>query len=126
MKKGTKATGQAAEQTVDNVNCAMELSQDAANVVFDSAIKTVEMAGSYFRNVVNVGLDVQEASVNIARNYFDGMAKISRGWLSLYAETGEKTINTVGDTIKTPVNNAIAAGAEIIANASAQARQAAK
>lgn len=126
MKKGTKATGQAAEQTVENANCAMELSQDAANVVFESVVKTVEMAGSYFRNVINVGLDVQEASVNIARSYFDGMAQISRGWLNLYAETGEKTINSVGETIKKPVNDAIAAGAEIIANASAQARQAAK
>ncbi len=126
MKKGTKATGQATEQTVESVNCAMELSQETANVVFDGAAKTVELADSYFRNVIKVGLDAQEAGVNVARSYFDSMAKINRRWISLFAETGEKTINSVGESVKKPVNDAIAAGAEIVANASAQARQAAK
>lgn len=126
MKKGTKTTEQAAEQTVDSVNCAVELSQETANVVLDGTVKTVELAGTYFRDVIKVGLDVQEAGLNVARSYFDGMANINRGWLSLFAGTGEKTINTVGDTVKKPINDAIAAGAEIVANASAQARQAAK
>jgi hypothetical protein len=126
MKKATKTTGQAAEQTVENANCAIGLSQDTANVVLDGVVNTVEFADSYFRNVIKVGLDAQEASVNIARNYFDGMAKINRGWISLFAQTGESTINSVGDTVKKPVNDAIAAGAEIVANASAKARQAAK
>ena len=126
MKKGTKTTRQAAEQTVENVNSAIELSQETANVVLDGVVKTVEFADSYFRNVIKVGLDAQEAGVNVARNYFDSMANINRGWISLFAETGEKTINAVGDSVQKPVNDAIAAGANIIANASAQARQAAK
>ena len=125
MKKGTKATG-AAEQTVENVNSAIELSQETANVVLDGVVKTVEFADSYFRNVIKVGLDAQEAGVQVARSYFDGMAKINRGWISLFAESGEKTINSVGETIRKPVNNVIEAGAEILASASAQARQAAK
>ena len=126
MKKGTKATGQAAEQAVENVNSAIELSQETANVMLDGVVKTVEFADSYFRNVIKVGLDAQEASVNIARSYFDSMAKINRGWISLFDETGEKTITAVGDSVQKPINDAIAASAEIVANASAQARQAAK
>jgi len=126
MKKGTKMTGHAAEQTVESVNSAIELSQETANVMFGGAVKTVELADSYVRNVIKVGLDVQEAGVNIARSYFDSMAKINRGWLSLFAETGEKTITAVGDGVQKPLNDVIAAGAEIVANASAQARQAAK
>lgn len=125
MKKGTKATG-AAEQTVENVNSAIELSQETANVVLDGVVKTVEFADSYFRNVIKVGLDAQEAGVQVAKSYFDGMAKINRGWISLFAESGEKTINSVGESIRKPVNNVIEAGAEIVANASAQARQSAK
>ena len=122
MKKGTKTT----EQAVENVNSAIELSQETANVVLDGAVKTVEFADTYFRNVIKVGLDAQETGVQIARSYFDSMARINRGWISLFAETGEKTITAVGDSIQKPINDAIAAGAEIIANASAQARQAAK
>lgn len=127
MKKVTKkTTEQAAEQTVKNVNSVIELSQETANVVLDGVVKTAEFADNYFRNVIKVGLDTQEAGVNVARSYFDSMAKINRGWISLFAQTGENTINSVGDTVKKPVNDAIAAGAEIVANASAQARQAAK
>ena len=126
MKKETKTTGRAAEQTVENINSAIELSQDTANAVLNGAVKTVELADNYFRNMIKVGLDAQETGINIARNYFDGMARINRGWLSLFAETGEKTINVVGDSVQKPVNDVIAAGAEIVANASAQARQAAK
>lgn len=126
MKKRTKSTGQATEQTVENVNSVIDLSQETANVVLDSVVKTVEFADSYFRSVINVGLNAQEASVNIARSYFDNMARVNRNWISLFAQTGENTINSVGDTVKKPVNDVIAAGAEIVANASAQARQAAK
>jgi hypothetical protein len=126
MKKETKTKGQAADETSESVNCAIELSQETANMVLDSAVKTVELADSYFRNVIKVGLDAQEAGVRIARSYFDGMAKINRGWIGLFAETGEKTVNSVGDTVKKPINDALAAGAEIVANASAQARRAAK
>jgi hypothetical protein len=126
MKKRTNTTGQATAQTVENVNSVIDLSQETANVVLDGVVKTAEFADSYFRSVIKVGLDAQEASVNIARSYFDNMAKVNRGWIGLFAQTGESTINSVGDTVKKPVNDAIAAGAEIVANASAQARQASK
>lgn len=126
MKQETKQTRQATEQTVETVNSAIELSQKTANVVLDGAVKTAELTDSYFRNLIQVGLNAQETGVNVAKSYFDGMAKINRGWINLFAATGEKTIKSAGEAAKRPVNEAIAAGAEIVENASAQAKQAAK
>lgn len=127
MKQETKQTAQAAtEQTIDTVNSAIELSQKTANVMFESTVKTAELANGYVRNMMQVGLDAQESGVNVARNYFESLNKINRQWLSLFANTGERTINTAGDTVKNTVNSAVANGAEIVDNAAKQAKATAR
>ncbi len=127
MKQETKQmTQEATEQTIDNVNSAIELSQKTANAVFESTVKTAEVANGYMQNMFQVGLDAQESGVNVARNYFDSISKINRQWINLFANTGERTINTAGDTVKNTVNNVVAGGAEIVDNAAIQAKRAGK
>lgn len=127
MKQETKqVTQEATEQTIDSVNSAIELSQKTANVVFESTVKTAELANGYMRNMMQVGLDAQESGVNVARNYFESINKINRQWISLFSNTGERTINTAGDTVKNTVNSAVANGAEIVDNAAKQAKQTAR
>lgn len=126
MKKETRQTRQAAEQTIETVNSTIELSQKTANVILDGAVKTAGLADAYMRNLIQVGLDTQEASVNVARSYYEGMAQINRGWLDLFAATSEKTISSIGEVVKKPINDVVAVGAEVVENASAQAKQSAK
>ena len=127
MKQDTKQTTQEVTgQTIESVNSAIELSQKTATAVFESTVKTAEVANGYMQNMVQVGLDAQESGVNVARNYFDSISKINRQWLNLFANTGERTINTAGDTVKNTMNNVVAGGAEIVDNAAAQAKQATK
>ena len=127
MKQDTKQTTQEVTgQAIESVNSAIELSQKTAKAVFESTVKTAEVANGYMQNMVQVGLDAQESGVNVARNYFDSISKINRQWLNLFANTGERTINTAGDTVKNTMNNVVAGGAEIVDNAAAQAKQATK
>lgn len=124
--KDQKKNTQTANEMVDTVNSVIELSQETANVMLDSTIKTADMATGYYRDMVKVGLDMQETGVNIAKNYFDNMAKINRSWINLFAETGEKTIKSVGENVQKPINDMIANGSEVVENAAAQAKSAAK
>lgn len=127
MKQNTK---QAAEtmtgQAVESVNSAIEISQKTANVMFESTVKTAEIANGYLQNMVQVGFDMQESGVNVARNYFDSMSKLNRQWINLFSGTGERTINSAGDVVKNTMNNVVAGGAEIVDNAAAQAKAATK
>ena len=109
MKHEEKQTQRATEETVSS---AIDLSQKTAEVVLDGAVKTVEMTDKYMRNAIQLGLDAQEAGVNIARNYLDNMARINHQWINLFASTGERTIHSVGDSIKKPVSDAFKKNAE--------------
>lgn len=127
MKQETKQmTQEATEQTIETMNSAIELSQKTANVVFDSSVKTAELANGYVQNMMQVGLDAQQNGVNVARNYFESINKINRQWINLFSNTGERTISTAGETVKNTVNGAITGGAEIVDNAATQAKRAAK
>lgn len=127
MKQDTKQTTQEVTgQTIESVNSAIVLSQKTASAVFESTVKTAEVANGYMQNMVQVGLDAQESGVNVARNYFDNISKINRQWINLFSNTGERTINSAGDTVKNTMNNVVAGGAEIVDNAAAQAKQATK
>ncbi len=127
MKQDSK---QAAEtmtgQAVENVNSAIELTQKTVNTMFESTVKTAEIANGYMQNMVQVGLDAQESGVNVAKNYFDSMSKLNRQWINLFSTTGERTINASGDTVKNAMNSVVAGNAEIVDNAVAQAKQATK
>ncbi len=127
MKQDTKEmTQEATEQTIDAMNSAIELSQKTANVMFESTVKTAELANGYMQNFVQVGLDAQESGVNVARNYFESMSKLNRQWINLFANTGERTINTSGETVKNTVNNAVSNGADIVDTAATKAKAATK
>ena len=126
MKNQTKKTGQITDTAVESVNAAIDLSQQTAGVMIESAVKTAEMTTGYYRDAVNVGLSAQEAGLNIVRNYFDAMMKINQGWINLFSETGAKAVESVGEGIRQPVTDFITSGADIVENASAQAKQAAK
>ncbi len=126
MKQETKKTGQVSEQMMENVNTAVELSNKAANVMLESAVKSAELTNNFYRNSMNIGLDVTEAGIGVARNYFSQMNRINQEWIGLFNKAGEKTITSVSDNFRKPVNEVIQAGADVVANASAQAKQAAK
>lgn len=123
MKHETKQTRHAAEETVSS---AIELSQKTAEVVLDSAVKTAEMTDNYVRSAMQLGLNAQEAGINIAKNYLDNIARINREWINLFAVTGERAIDSVGDSIKKPVSDAFKNSAQAAENAQAQAKHAAK
>ncbi len=127
MKQETKqTTREVTGQTVETVNSTIELSQKTATAVFEGTVKTAEVANGYMRNMVQVGLDAQESGVNVARNYFETISKLNRQWISLFADTGERTINSAGETVRNTVDNVIVGGAEIVDNAATQAKRSAK
>ncbi len=127
MKQNTKEAAETMTgQAVESVNSAIELSQKTANVMFESTVKTAEIANGYMQNMVQVGFDMQESGVNVARNYFDNMSKLNRQWINLFSGTGERTINSAGDAVKNTMNNVVAGGTEIVDNAATQAKVATK
>ena len=127
MKQETKQmTQEATEQTIDTMNSAVELSQKTANVMFESTVKTAEVANGLVQNMVQVGLDAQESGVNVARNYFESINKINRQWINLFSNTGERAISTAGETVRNTMNSAVANGAEIVDNAATRAKAATK
>ncbi|MBC7795262.1 MAG: hypothetical protein H7Z37_00150 [Pyrinomonadaceae bacterium] len=96
-KKATTKTQDVAEQTQENVNSMIAIGQDTANVALDGMVQTAKVANTTMQNMVNVGLNAQEAGISVARNYFDNMNRIGKEMIDIFARNGEKTINSVSD-----------------------------
>lgn len=126
MATNTKKGEKVAEQAINSVNTAVDLSQKTANVVLDGTVKVAEMTDDYVQNAVKLGLDTQEAGMNIASSYFNAMAKVNREWIKFFSSNGERMIDTVGDMTKKQVDGIVESGVEIVENASQQVKQAAK
>ncbi len=126
MATNTNKGEKVAEQAINSVNTAVDLSQKTANVVLDGTVKVAEMTDDYMQNAVKLGLNTQEAGLNIAGSYFNAMAKVNREWIKFFSSNGEKMIETVGDMTKKQVDGIVESGVEIVENASQQVKQAAK
>ncbi len=96
-KKATTKTQEAMGQTQENVGSMIALGQDAANVTLNSVVQTAEIANSAVQNMVNVSMNAQEAGINVARNFFENMNRVSQEMIGMFARTGERTINSVSD-----------------------------
>lgn len=96
-KKATARAEETIEQNQDNMNSMIALGQEGANVALNGMVQTAQIANGMMQNMVNVSMNAQEAGLNVARNYFDNMNRISNEMIGMFARTGERTINRVSD-----------------------------
>jgi hypothetical protein len=95
MKQTTKK--ETTEQAVEGINTVIKLSQDTARVALDSAVQTEHVAETYLQGLYKLGYDTQLAGINVSKGYWDGLARIRKEWVKLFAETGEKLITASSD-----------------------------
>ncbi len=126
MATNTKKGEKVADQTIDSINTAVDLSQKTANAVLDGTVKMAEMSDDYFQNAVKLGLETQEAGLNVAGKYFNTMVGINREWIKFFSTNGEKMINAAGDMTKRQMDGIVESSVEIVENATSQVKQAAK
>lgn len=74
------ATKKVTEETIENFNNAVELSQKTADMFLASSVQSMEISNNYFQNVVKAGLDAHIAGINITRSYFEGLAEVQKSW----------------------------------------------
>lgn len=82
------------EHIADGVGSVIALSQKTAGVMLKSTVQTAHVAENYVEGLYKVGYDTQIASMEVAKAYWDSMSKIRNEWLKLFAETGEKMIDS--------------------------------
>lgn len=89
-------TKKATNQVQEGINNAVELTQKSAKVMLKGAVQTAEITESYVQGIYKVGYDTNVDALKVAKNYWDAMTEIRQDWLKLFADNGEKAINTVG------------------------------
>jgi hypothetical protein len=77
----------------ETIETAVELTQKAANVSLQSAVKSAEVAEGYVQGMYKVGYDTNVEAMKVAKNYWDAATEIRQDWLKLFAATGENLIN---------------------------------
>ena len=85
-----------------------------------------EMSDDYFQNAVKLGIETQEASMNVAGKYFNTIVGINREWIKFFSTNGEKMINAAGDMTKRQMDGIVESSVEIVENATSQVKQTAK
>lgn len=85
------------EQVADGVGSVIALSQKTAGVMLKTTVQTAHVAENYVQGMYKVGYDTQIASLEVAKAYWDSMSKIRNEWLKLFAETGEKMVDSATD-----------------------------
>lgn len=90
-------TKKATNQVQEGINNAVELTQKSAKVMLKGAVQTAEVTESYVQGIYKAGYDANYDALKVAKNYWDAMTEIRQDWLKLFADNGEKAINTVAN-----------------------------
>lgn len=90
-------TKKATNQVQEGINNAVELTQKSAKLMLKGAVQTAEVAEGYVQGMYKAGYDTNVDALKVAKNYWDAMTEIRQDWLKLFADNGEKAINTVAN-----------------------------
>lgn len=123
------ATKKATEETFDNLHETAELSQKTADMLLKNTVQSMEIANNYFQKVIEANLEAQNAGLDAARTYYDGLAEIQKAWLNLYTANNEKSIKWYGEasaSFRETVNNYVEKIEDITEQAQNQAKDSAK
>lgn len=96
-KRATTKAKNVTEQASESVSSMIGLGQETANIALDGMVQTATVANGYTQNMLSVGMNAQEAGLNVARSYVNNMNKIGQDWINLFARTGERTINSISE-----------------------------
>ena len=96
-KRATGKAQEATEHTQENVNSMITLGQDAANTALNSMVQTAQIANNTTQTMLNVGINAQEAGLNVARNYVEQMNRIGQEMIGMFSRSSERAINQVSD-----------------------------
>lgn len=94
MKTAAKTS---TEETIESIKNTSELSQKTVDMLLKNTIQSMEVANNYFQNLIKTNLDAQNAGIEAARAYYQGLAEIQKGWFGLYAANTEKAVNWLGE-----------------------------
>jgi hypothetical protein len=94
MKNATK---KATEQVNENMNKVVDLTQKTAKATLDSTVATAKLAENSIEGLYKVGYDMNAAGLSVAKGYWDALSAIRNEWINLFAQTGEKAVDSIGN-----------------------------
>jgi hypothetical protein len=80
----------------NEINKAVELTQDTAKATLDVTVETAKLAENSLQGLYKVGYDMNAAGLNVAKGYWDALSSIRNEWINLFQQTGEKAVDSIG------------------------------
>jgi hypothetical protein len=80
----------------NEINKAVELTQDTARATVNTSVEVVKLAENSIQGLYKVGYDMNAAGLNVAKGYWDALSSIRNEWINLFQQTGEKAVDSIG------------------------------
>lgn len=80
----------------NEINKVVELTQDTAKATLNTSVEVVKLAENSIQGLYKVGYDLNASGLNVAKGYWDALSTIRNEWINLFAQTGEKAVDTIG------------------------------
>lgn len=80
---------------VNEMNKAVELTQETAKATLDTTVETVKLAENSIQGLYKVGYDMNAAGLKVAKGYWDALSTIRNEWVNLFTQTGEKAVDSI-------------------------------
>lgn len=80
----------------NELNKVVELTQDTAKATLDATVGTAKLAENSIQGLYKVGYDLNASGLTVAKGYWDALSAIRNEWINLFAQTGEKAVDSIG------------------------------
>jgi hypothetical protein len=107
-------------QANENLNKAVDLTQQTADATLNTSVEVARLAESSLQGLYKVGYDLNASGLSVAKGYWDALSSIRNEWINLFAQTGEKAVETIGTVgkMEMPYQKEVAElGKDIVARA---------
>ena len=80
----------------NEMNKMVELTQETAQATLDATVGTAKLAENSIQGLYKVGYDLNASGLTVAKGYWDALSAIRNEWINLFAQTGEKAVDSIG------------------------------
>lgn len=80
----------------NEITKVIELTQDTAKATVNTSVEVVKLAENSLQGLYKVGYDLNASGLTVAKGYWDALSAIRNEWINLFAQTGEKAVDTIG------------------------------
>lgn len=80
----------------NEMNKVVELTQDTAKATLDTTVEVARLAENSIQGLYKVGYDLNASGLDVAKGYWDALSAIRNEWISLFQQTGERAVDSIG------------------------------